>query len=373
MVSFRIREILFGNWRNKGVALFFAITIWVVAYQAETQEDKLRIRLIPAERREEQVIIRQECEGLAPKQVPFDGIVVLTVSGPRRQIEKLRAFENREVRFPVEAPIEGLPGQHRVTLTEGTFSFIPSSVKIVSILPGSILLTFDAAEDREFPVEPVLRGIPEGMEVETPKIEPPAVKVHGPRSYLDVLRVTVEVGLGATEKFEDTLPLSRKLPETVDRTVADRIVRFLGPSQARVTTRLRYKNDIFDAEGVRLRFLIPAGFPFRIGFDEETVKVRFQGPVGEIRRLREKVKDPDFALAVQVQPPAPGRPVPRGTERDAGAADGEQTLHFTEDVLLLYGFSDRVQILQHPQRRDQGKGFWTYALIPGAPPARTGG
>ena len=31
--------------------------------------------------------------------------------------------------------------------------------------------------------------------------------------------------------------------------------------------------------------------------------MRFQGPVQEIRRLRERVKDPDFSLAVAVPPP----------------------------------------------------------------------
>ena len=88
-----------------------------------------------------------------------------------------------------------------------------------------------------------------------------------------------------------------------------------------------------------MRFLVPAArFPFRIQFDEESIKVRFQGPVQEIRRLRERVKDPDFSLAVAVPPPG---------------AEGEQTIPFAEDNLLLYGFR-RVQILQHPLRQAQG-------------------
>jgi hypothetical protein len=48
-----------------------------------------------------------------------------------------------------------------------------------------------------------------------------------------------------------------------------------------------------------------------------------------------------FALAVAVPPPGP---------------EGEQTIPFTEDSLLLYGFSERVQILQHPLRQAQGAG-----------------
>ena len=133
----------------------------------------------------------------------------------------------------------------------------------------------------------------------------------------------------------------------------ERTVRFAGPSQVRFSVRLRYKSEAFDAEGVRVRFLVPAAkFPFRIQFDEESIKVRFQGPVQEIRRLKERVKDPDFSLAVAVPPLG---------------AEGEQTIPFTEDNLLLYGFSERVQILQHPHRQAQGKGAWAYGLYPTAP------
>jgi len=188
------------------------------------------------------------------------------------------------------------------------------------------------------------------METELPKIEPATVTLHGPRSVLEKIKVIADVWLRAVDRFDAIVPLQLRYPETLEKALVDRTVRFRSAQQARLIVRLRYKNDVFDAENVRVRFLIPGGkFPFRIQVQEETIAVRFQGPVQEIRRLREKVKSPDFALAVAVPP------------LDSSA---EQTIPFTEDSLLLYGFSERVQILQHPERQRQGKGAWTYSLIP---------
>jgi hypothetical protein len=358
MAGFRIREALLGNWRNKGVALFFAVTIWAIAYQAETQNDAIPVRLIPVPRQEGLVIIRQEWVDLQGKLIPFDGNIVLTVSGPRRQIEKLRGDgTGRDVRFPVEVGTEfGTEGK-RVGLTPGAFPFIPPAVKITGISPDSILIAFDVAAEREFKVEPVYQRMPEGMEPEPARIEPPTVKLHGPKSLLDGMRAVVEPWLGAGERFEENLPVIRRFPESFDANLVERTVRFVGPSRVKVAVRLRYKSESLDAEGVRVRFLVPPWkVPFRIQLAEETVRVRFQGPVGEIRRLRERVKEPDFVLAVRVDPTR--------LLSEGGGGERERTGTFSEDDLLLYGFSDRIQILQHPQRQAQGKGLWTYAIIP---------
>ncbi len=361
MLSFRIREILFGNWRNKGVALFFAAIIWLVAFQSETQNDSIVVRVIPAARGEGQIIIRQECldrEQKTVKLVPFDGNVTLDIVGPRKQIAKMHSEGGHEVRLQIDAGAEPGSEQKRIVLTRASFPDIPPTVNVTNIVPDAILITFDRAEEREFPIELVYQRLPEGMEAEPPRLDPPTVKVQGPRTVLDRLQVTAEAWIGAQERFEETLPLIKRHPPEIDKALVDRSVRFIGPPQVKVSVRLRYKNDTFDADAVRVRFLVPAAkSPFRIKFDDDTIRVRFQGPLAEIRRLRERVRDADFALAVRVPPPA---------------AEGERTIAFTEDALLLYGFSDRVQILQHPFRQAQGKGAWTYSLIPVPAPAAKG-
>ena len=40
-----LRAFFLSNWRNKGVALFFAITIWIVAYYSEEQEFSTDVRV----------------------------------------------------------------------------------------------------------------------------------------------------------------------------------------------------------------------------------------------------------------------------------------------------------------------------------------
>jgi hypothetical protein len=367
-MGFRIREALLGNWRNKGVALFFAVTIWAIAYQAETQSDSIQVRLVPVLQKEGFVIIRQEWIDLQGKPTPFDGTIFLTVSGPRRQVEKLRRDSTgQDVRFPVDVGTEPGTEGRRVGLTPAAFPFIPPAVKITGISPESILIAFDAAVEREFKVEPVYRRIPDGMEIEPAQIEPPTMKLRGPKTILDGMKVVVEPMLGAGERFEEkNLPVVLRYPESFDSILVDRTVRFVGQPLVKVTVRLRYKNESLDVEGIRVRFLVPPWkVPFRIQLAEETVRVRFQGPVGEIRRLRERVKEPDFVLAVRVDPT---RLLSEGS-----AGERDRTGTFSEDDLLLYGFSDRIQILQHPQREAQGKGLWTYSIIPVPGAASTAG
>ena len=357
MTWFRIRKILFGNWRNKGVALLFAVTIWVVAYQAETQSGTIPVRLECFLPTEKWVIVRQERIDPRGILVPFDRTVVLTLSGPRKEIERLRADGTpREVRYPLEIGKDPDPGRKRVELSSSAFPFMPPGVKIVSVDPAAVHLTLDAADEREFTVEPIYQGLPEGMEATSVAIEPARVMLFGPKGILDQVRVTAEALLrfGEVEKrIENIVPLTLRYPETVEKALVESKVRFLGPSEVKVGLQLRFKSDFFEVDRIPVQFLIPgANFPFRIRFDDETLAVRFQGPVLEIGRLKERVKSPDFVLAVRVPPPA---------------GEAEQTITFTEDRLLLHGASERVQILQHSERLAQGKGAWSYSLIPMAP------
>jgi hypothetical protein len=358
MLGFRLKEILFGNWRNKGVALFFAVTIWMVAYQAETQKEQIAARLVPVPMPDGYVIVGQSTIDAHGMQVPFDGTVRFTVTGPRKQIEALRGDgRTREVRFPVEAGPGAGPQQKKFPVP-ATFGFVPRSVEVSRIEPDSLLISFDREEVKEFQVETVHQRVPEGMEAETTRIEPKSVKLRGPRSLLDGIKVVAEVWWGAADRFEDSVDVAKVVPEAYDRKVVDSTVRFVGPSRVRVGARLRYRDDSFDADGIRLRFLVPPRFPFQPRFDEETVRVRFQGPAQEIRRLRDRVKEPDFTLGLAVQAPPPGQ-------------ERERTITLTEDKLLLHGFSDLIRILQHPDRAD--KGPWTYTLIPVPPPAKPAG
>ncbi len=357
MTGYRIREILFGNWRNKGVALFFAVTIWLVAYQSETQRDTLRVHVATTAREKEQVIIHLEAIDEQGRTVAFDGNVSLSVIGPRKQIENLRGDGTpNEVPFEIDAGPEPQSGPRTVELTGDIFPFIPKAVEVTSISPSAILVTFERAVEMNVEVEAIFPWRPEGMEVASTKIDPPKVKLRGPKSVLEEIKVIAEVWLSSGEHFEETVPLIKRYPDGL-KDLVERTVSFVDSPQVKLTALLRYENESFDADNVRLRFLVPATeFPLRIQFDEELIKVKFQGPVSEINRLKERVRDPQFYLGVPV-------PLPKD-------AKGEKIVPFTEDDLCLYGFSDQVRILQHSRRQEEGKVGWSYTVIPISKPSK---
>ena len=354
MLWHHVRELCFGNWRNKGVALFFAITIWVVAFQAEMQSDtvNLRIQITPAS--DKHLVIREETLDERGELSPFDGKVAATVTGPRRQIEKLKSDE---ALLDVTIPLSPEPGslQRRLTIDAALLGFDLPGLTVLSLAPSGLQVMFDDIAEREVAVEPVYQGLPAGMEAEPPKLEPSQVKLRGPARFLAPIKVTAVVWMRMTDPesdLEEIVPLTLRFPDTMDKKLVESRVQILGASQVRIRVRVRYQSDSFSTEGVRVRFLIPSEkFPYRVQFAEGTIAVKFQGPVHEVRRLRDRVRSPNFSLGVPV--------IPLDSE-------GEQIIPFTEDSLLLYGFSDRVQILQHPERQAQGKGAWTYSLLPSA-------
>jgi len=353
MLGYRIREILFGNWRNKGVALFFAVIIWMVAYQAEQQSGTIQLRLVPIASNPEEVIIGQEVIGSKGTQASFDGTVTLSVNGSRKQIENLSGGGRlRDVPYEVEADDPQQLGPKNCTLKDEDFSeVIPQGVEITSISPPSIVLTFDRAEVKEFKVEAHLTPYPAGMIITDTEITPPTVRLRGPATVLGHVGVQAEAWLGSETSFVGMVPLVLRYPETLEEKV-QRTVTFMDHYQVQLRVNLQPENDSFE-DSVRLRFLVPAAeFPMQIQFPEEMIQVKFQGPVGEIQRLKNEVKDPKFFLAVPVRLPLP---------------DKGQDLTSSETDLLLYGYSKRVQILQHSARK--AKVSWAYTVVPkkGAP------
>ena len=94
-----IRDLFLGNWRNKGVSLFFALAIWVVAFQSEKQELAAEIRIAFAPQDADKYIVTSvsaapRADDSRRERVlgarPFDGLVRVEVSGPRKRIDELR-------------------------------------------------------------------------------------------------------------------------------------------------------------------------------------------------------------------------------------------------------------------------------------------
>ncbi len=356
-------ETLFGNWRNKGVALFFAITIWYVAYQSEFKSRPFTIPVRLVCDQANRMIVRQTIPASqSGRGKPFNNVVNVHINGSRKQIDDFqKGVESIEGRLEISVdagsftgPITGpITDQYRFTEKDLSFQGF-SLITVERFSPEVVEVQFDLRDERLFKVDAIYSP-PHGWEVEFERVEPPSVILSGPRSILEkvevVAEVNVEVNVGHQTDFKERVSL-KILPEEIEGLKVRDIVRFTRERFVEVVVRLQSRQDRLEVDGLRVRFLVPPlKFPLRIDFEERTIPIEFRGPERDLRRLAKAVKDPDFFVAVPVQE----------TSIDPMK---ETAATFTEDQLLLPGFSNDVQKHQHPERKKQGLGAWTYTVIP---------
>jgi hypothetical protein len=349
-----LREALLGNWRNKGVALFFAVTIWYIAYQSEFRAEafSFRVSLVPSDAR--LVVLNAFSPGGEGSPAPFAGNLTLHVNGSRKQIEELRR------RLPARADIafEAAAGPGaEITRTRHVFSardleFLRFSlIEIEKFSPEHVDLELDTRVEVEKRVL-VSYPRPAGLEPEIERVEPAAVKLSGPRSVLAVAQPIAEASFQDGRLEARGKAAVKLVAEGAEPARLKELVRIEAPGpDVDLLVRLRFREDSLAREAVRVRFLVPVQFPYRIRFEDRAVPVVFKGPEAEIARLRDAVSSPDFFLAVAVP--------------DQGLSpDKENDFTFTEDQLLLFGYSKEVQKLQHPSRKEKGLVAWSYTVIP---------
>ncbi len=354
-------ETLFGNWRNKGVALFFAITIWYVAYQSEFKSKPFTIPVRLVCDQANRMIMRQTVPSTqSGVGKPFDGVVIVHINGSRKQIDDFqKGVESIETRLEISVDSGSFTGpvtepiQYRFTENDLSFQGF-SLITVERFSPEAVRVEFDLRDERSFKVD-AMYSAPQGWETEFERVEPPSVMLSGPRSILEkvdvVAVVNLEVNVGYQKDFKERVAL-KIVPEEVDGLYVRDIVRFTSERFVDVAIRLRFKQERLAVDGLRVRFLVPPlKFPLRIDFEERTIPIEFRGPESDIARLAKAVEDPAFFVAVPVQ----------DTSIDPMK---ETAATFTEDQLLLPGFSNDVQKHQHAERKRQGLGAWTYTVVP---------
>ena len=348
-----LRELFLGNWRNKGVALFFAVTIWYVAYQSEKQEYPMvvRVELVSAEPESTIITSIRTTDPQANGYQEFDGRVHLELSGPRKQIKKIQDEP------PAATRVLPLSKDKSVyTFHQENFGFPRDGVEVISIVPDSLQISQEEvvkAVVKNMAERVTLSQIKEGYEVASKEVVPDFVEISGTKSIVSSIEVTANVTLDYNqERFDGKVDILRSHPGDLAPDLVKRTVK-LRPSQAHVTVTLRASTDVFPAEAVRVTFRFPpVKIPVKILLDDivgDSIPVEFYGRKDEISRLREKLREqPSFSLGVRV--PA--------FDRELGAQ-----FTFTEDSLELYGFPG-VQIRQHESRRKDKKTAWSYTIVP---------
>ncbi|MBI4604283.1 MAG: hypothetical protein HY721_20175 [Planctomycetes bacterium] len=348
-----LHELILGNWRNKGVALFFAVTIWYAAYQSEKQSfsDTFRVDVRPAARGQNMVITGvQTLDSRTGDRVEFDGRARMSFSGPRKQIDKLR--DEKPVGFLLQVPRE----KEVVVLRQEDFGFPKEGVEIVQFSPESLRVNQEEAVTQTVKnlVERLqVSNVKDGFEVASKDVSPASVQVTGPKSVVDRIVVSLHVPMDRErERFDGKVDVTLACPDEASADLVKRTV-MVKPTEVRVVVALQASTDVLPVDAVKLTFRVPPlKAPVKLVLDDivgDTIPVEFHGRKDEIGRLRDRLRDqPGFSLGVRVP-----------------SFDWEQggQFTFTEDALELHGFPG-VQIRQHESRRKDKKTAWSYTVVP---------
>lgn len=343
------------------MALFFAITIWIVAYYSEEQEFSTDVRVSLKSAEDDAYIItslklldRQTNEFL-----DFYGPVRLVFSGPRKQVDEIR--DNPPLSVVLRVPRE----QDTYTFNQTDFGFPRDGVEIVSFAPDALRIMQEALQTRSVTNVAGLvdvSNLKEGFDERAIQVRTEKVEISGPVSIVGKTEDDAGVSLGLPVSMDyrtrfnefvkfKMLPRSNSTyPEGPPEDLIERTVR-VAPSDVLVEVNTQATEIAFQAEGVRITFGIPPvqkAIRFSGDTDDE-IPLEFYGHKDEIELLKKRYRDTGFSLVVPVLDfdPTEGRPHT-----------------FTEDDLLLDGYPG-VKIRQHPDRIAERRGAWTYTIVPG--------
>ena len=343
-------EIVLGDWRNKGVALFFAATIWFVVFQSEKQTENFdaRVRLQSAD--DSMIITSQTKSGKDGEPIPFDGQLVLGMSGPRKRIEELRAGFGRQF-------ISGFRKIPRdvteYTFTQADFGFPKQGVTIDSFLPERVVVRQEEVGERVIGnlAFRLINWSSQDYEISSKSVQPKEITVRGPKSVIEALLPAMTVSMDYGTSFQGLVDVRLSgFPDEAPESIRE--VFEIEPPQVEVAVALRLKEDRYSSDAVRVTFNVPAwDRPTRILVDElatGTIPVEFVGPKDRVSQLIRRSQDPDFSVSVRVPP----------FELEAG-----QTVEFTftEESLELAGFPE-IQMRPHASRQTLRRP-WTYRII----------
>ncbi|MBN1443854.1 MAG: hypothetical protein JXA90_14180 [Planctomycetes bacterium] len=361
-----IRDWFLANWKNKVVALFFAVIIWFVAFQSENRTliTTLQVSLAPLQP-DKTVVMSALVENRAGGEDPFDGKVRILFSGPRKEIEQLKLRLDQESR---ERTVRVEPGRERHEFSPVDFDFTSERIDISSIEPPLVRLQQEEVVEKtildleeKITVEPFLPGYDVVKEIIKPKSR--TIRLRVPKSLEDDISVRVTVNMPYDREEVEGLFDLRILSS--DEALARRTVRILdfdqqpplwvSPDEAphvHLRVRLTANQDFLERDAVKVTFRLPLmSHAYQVELPDApggTIPLKFIGPKDQIDKLRKTFEeDPGFAICV---------PPPTGFE-----ADKTNMYTFTEEDLELPGFP-RVRIQQHDSRKRELKTAWLFRV-----------
>jgi hypothetical protein len=166
------RKIFLEDWLTKLLALGITIALWIgVTGLSEVGSDRYKVPLV----------LRLADNAEATNQ-PIDQVEI-RITGDKRRLEQIRESDLRVFVDLTGASV----GNHTLTLAPDTVTLpdLPNGVRLEDINPKRIVVRLEAIEERDVPVRVETQGaVKSGSEVYSEAVQPPAVRIRGPVSYV---------------------------------------------------------------------------------------------------------------------------------------------------------------------------------------------
>ena len=360
-----LKNLLTENWRSKLIALFFAISIWFVAYQSEAKRAtlKYRVRFKPREPDKTAIVgFRRPGQNMSFLPPSGECEVEITIEGPREQVDQSRRAGDGKL-FVISVQKDAESHEFK----QADFGFPADGVSIRSFRPERLRIEMNDIEERTIADLPGIVEVPNKRAEDKLSIEvagPAAgLRIRGPVPVLDevVLRVTVPMNFQGrvdglfdlrvhpdNEKVKQTVQVWKDFDLKPDET--PRWVWFTDPVRIHVSAVIEESSDTFSVERARLLFQLPLiQVACKVSLKDvplgtATIPVAFDGPRKAIQQLREL---PEITLIV---------PAPAEFDAEKGG-----TFNFIEADLKVKDFPG-VSVLQHESRKAQQAAFWSYEI-----------
>ncbi len=181
-------RLVFGNVRNKGISLIFAVLIWVFAFSHTKETGTIDIEVVIESADDSRVVLQTESESEAGKV--FTGQVTLTLEGPRNLLNEAIG-ESFKGRFHVS--------ESGLLLLEESAGYpdLPRGVFVIKAQPKWVNVTLDDLDRLEKKITASSLNFTPSPRFRMPDLsdysfEPAVVFVSGPSTKLDGVRVRID-------------------------------------------------------------------------------------------------------------------------------------------------------------------------------------
>ncbi len=360
-----LSRFFFANWRTKGVALFFAISIWFLAYQSETRKfsTTFTVRFVPRSPELAAIVglrfSEEESDDDANAIQGAEAKIDVVLVGPRKQIDGRSKAGEAVFVIPVERD------QNVQVLEQSDFQYPDGGVTISEIRPKTIYITQADVQERvitELETKIDVMHYDSGKEVVREILEPKTgeLRIRGPESEIRKVSVEFSVSMNYRDRPVETEVEPRIEPEDELLLAALEIWDFnreswvpaTRPPKVKVRVRLEETKEVFLCDAAKLVFQLPlTQVACKVTLLDtppgtDTIPVKFEGPKTQIDDLKEAYQSA-VGITLSVPPPP-------AFHREKSAR-----YTFSEDNLVLEGYPD-VRVQRHDRRREELRAFWSY-------------